>query len=879
MAQKINVDVTPGLFQQTLYYHQGDVGREFEIEIATKDGYTIPSGATFTIQATKPSGFGFTVTGTATGNVVAFTSTEEMTDEFGRFPAQLKIADGTDTIFTANFLMVGEIDVHPDGTTDGSQETIIPTLTLLVERVENAAAAVLDTTTEVTTLPAGSQATYSFDEETNTATFGIPQGEAGAGSAGVVASAYSASKTYAVGDYAIHNSNLYRCTTAITTAESFTASHWTQVVLADDVTDLKSDLGNIDLTELFELGGVYTDNGFVYTNTNTRIRTKKGTTLPFIQGKKIGLTDYSNARFYACWRNKSGEYKYSGWKTADYTIAEDGDYVIMIANTQETPQTDETALASLFFGYQAVAFDYIIGNKNRIDSLESVGYVTNPGFIKANGEIIAQTDNKEVYTNKILVTNGMIIDISLSFSTIRSGWVAYATYTSSGAFISRTVLLDSVNVNKYSGEVVITDTNVSYIAFTYRTYDDCTMSITSPQNIAILYKAIQNTNELNIRESLCPIILSGSASNYYVDVIINSTESSITFPTDTLLLFRDGSYKSLPATTFNFDSSVISTTAIKIVYSRSTETLKAIRFDRNVADNEVLVATIRRNTACPSVFINCAYRLNGHLYGVNVADQIGDTNPIIKSVNHRGYYTAPENTLPAYKLSKKNGFKYVECDVSFTSDGIPVLLHDNTINRTARNADGTTISEDININDITYQQALTYDFGIYKSTAYTGTKIPKLEDFLVLCRNLGLHPYVELKSSATYSESQIRSLIDMAKKCGMKNNLTWISFKSAFLTYIKNYDAEARLGYVVDNITEANITRANNLMTEENEVFLDCDYTQLTDETIALCINANIPLEVWTVDTINEITALNPYITGVTSDNLVAGNVLYNANI
>ena len=242
MAQKINVDATPGLFQQTLYYHQGDVGREFEIEIATKDGYTIPSGATFKIEATKPSGFGFTVEGTASDNVVSFTSTEEMTDEWGRFLAQLEISSGNTVIYTANFLMVGEKDTHPASTIDGSQEDVIPQLTLLVERVENAAAAVLDTTTEVTTLPAGSQATYSFDEETNTATFGIPQGEAGAGAAGVVANAYSASKTYAVGDYVIHNSNLYRCTTAIATAESFTAAHWTQVVLSDAVTDLKSDL-------------------------------------------------------------------------------------------------------------------------------------------------------------------------------------------------------------------------------------------------------------------------------------------------------------------------------------------------------------------------------------------------------------------------------------------------------------------------------------------------------------------------------------------------------------------------------------------------------------------------------------------------------------
>ena len=61
-----------------------------------------------------------------------------------------------------------------------------------------------------------------------------------------------------------------------------------------------------------------------------------------------------------------------------------------------------------------------------------------------------------------------------------------------------------------------------------------------------------------------------------------------------------------------------------------------------------------------------------------------DYNKTMISVNHRGYSTvAPENTLPAYKLSKKMGFDYVETDVCFTSDNIPVLLHDGTIDRTS----------------------------------------------------------------------------------------------------------------------------------------------------------------------------------------------------
>lgn len=54
------------------------------------------------------------------------------------------------------------------------------------------------------------------------------------------AAAYSSSATYAVGDYCFHNGSLYRCTTAITTAEAWTAEHWTAVALGNDVSDLKS---------------------------------------------------------------------------------------------------------------------------------------------------------------------------------------------------------------------------------------------------------------------------------------------------------------------------------------------------------------------------------------------------------------------------------------------------------------------------------------------------------------------------------------------------------------------------------------------------------------------------------------------------------------
>lgn len=55
-----------------------------------------------------------------------------------------------------------------------------------------------------------------------------------------VAAQYSSSSTYNVGDYVIYNGQLYRCTTAITTDEIWTAAHWTAAVLGSDISSMKS---------------------------------------------------------------------------------------------------------------------------------------------------------------------------------------------------------------------------------------------------------------------------------------------------------------------------------------------------------------------------------------------------------------------------------------------------------------------------------------------------------------------------------------------------------------------------------------------------------------------------------------------------------------
>ena len=61
---------------------------------------------------------------------------------------------------------------------------------------------------------------------------------------------------------------------------------------------------------------------------------------------------------------------------------------------------------------------------------------------------------------------------------------------------------------------------------------------------------------------------------------------------------------------------------------------------------------------------------------------------------HRGgALDAPENTLAAIRLAKKNGAHGVEIDLSFTKDNVAITFHDDDLDRTT-NGRGPLLDND-----------------------------------------------------------------------------------------------------------------------------------------------------------------------------------------
>ena len=179
-------------------------------------------------------------------------------------------------------------------------------------------------------------------------------------------------------------------------------------------------------------------------------------------------------------------------------------------------------------------------------------------------------------------------------------------------------------------------------------------------------------------------LILGGFNNY---VLFDNVNKTITFPNDTLIMVNKGlntHYYGLFDNLGNLSVSYAdhTTSALVLYFNRINQQLEVHRYDAHLPNNYVMLCSFRTTGV---VDISVPYKWNGKPFNLDLESEYNviNDNPNIKSINHRGYIDGPENTLSAYKLSAKNGFKYVECDVSFTKDNVGVLLHDNTIDRTS----------------------------------------------------------------------------------------------------------------------------------------------------------------------------------------------------
>lgn len=150
----------------------------------------------------------------------------------------------------------------------------------------------------------------------------------------------------------------------------------------------------------------------------------------------------------------------------------------------------------------------------------------------------------------------------------------------------------------------------------------------------------------------------------------------------------------------------------------------------------------------------------------------GDTDESrnkIMNIAHRGASGyAPENTLAAFDKAVEMQADYIEIDVQLSKDDLPVVIHDDTLDRTTN---GTG-----NISAHTFQELRSLDAGSWFDKDYAGEKIPSLNEVLEMYGEK-INILIELKSPELYPGVEEKVAEALAKyKLDTSNNIVIQSF-------------------------------------------------------------------------------------------------------
>ena len=146
---------------------------------------------------------------------------------------------------------------------------------------------------------------------------------------------------------------------------------------------------------------------------------------------------------------------------------------------------------------------------------------------------------------------------------------------------------------------------------------------------------------------------------------------------------------------------------------------------------------------------------------------------------HKGVeLTHPENTMASFRAAQAQGYDMFELDLRVTKDGQIVVLHNKTINKTARWPDGSALENEVSIYDLTYADTMRYDFGIWRGEQFRGEPLPLFSEVLEFA---GAHriPLKIDNKIKQFTPEQLTQLYTMLRESGAPVNISCWSLESA----------------------------------------------------------------------------------------------------
>ena len=156
------------------------------------------------------------------------------------------------------------------------------------------------------------------------------------------------------------------------------------------------------------------------------------------------------------------------------------------------------------------------------------------------------------------------------------------------------------------------------------------------------------------------------------------------------------------------------------------------------------------------------------------------------NIAHQGASAAaPSNTLAAFRRAAELGADGIELDVHFSADGVPVVIHDFTVDRTT---DGTG-----RVAELTLATLKELDAGSWFDPAFAGEQIPTLAEVF---ETVGPHLLinVELKALPTGKDGLEQAVVDLVEAHHLADRVLLSSFNPFAIRQVRRLSPHLPIG-------------------------------------------------------------------------------------
>ena len=230
--------------------------------------------------------------------------------------------------------------------------------------------------------------------------------------------------------------------------------------------------------------------------------------------------------------------------------------------------------------------------------------------------------------------------------------------------------------------------------------------------------------------------------------------------------------------------------------------------------------------------------------------------PKPRMIAHRGVSgLEKENTCSAFVAAGNRSYFGVETDVHLTADGKFIVIHDD---------DTLRVSGELYTVEQTAFETLRR-IRLLDTDGRRGRAdllLPELSEYTGICKKYEKVSVLELKNHMP--PEAVRQIAETIREDGWLDHTIFISFDLPNLLTLREALPEQPAQYLVSKIED---TLLDTL--KANRLDLDIRYNALTPDFVTACHNAQIKVNVWTVDTLEDCRRMTDWGVDYITSNIV----------